>query len=80
MFRVRRGASIAPPPPPSEVFERAGNNDLRDMFALEAMREKMRAGIPSNNFLPKGKTVAQYIAEQAYTMANAMLEERKKHV
>ncbi len=51
---------------------------LRDYFAAKAMASMLTTGLPDK--VPewaKQLTVRAYIARQAYSMADAMLEERK---
>ena len=52
---------------------------LRDHYAGLAMQAKMASSLP--NEIPdavKGSTVGQWIAQQAFFMADAMIQERNK--
>ena len=52
---------------------------LRDYFAAKAMQSKLLCEFPRD--IPdgaKGKTVSEWVAEQSYKMADAMLEAREK--
>jgi len=70
---------------PNAPFSDAGRQqdtgmDLRDYFAAKAMQAKLTREIPAQviKHVVSGKTIAEWMANQAYVMADAMMKEREK--